>query len=104
MAFQYAPTMKRVTENHNVCRVAIAILSYLGDHPLAKDSARGIAKWWVGEELNVVEKALALLVEEGMIEKKRHLYQLTSREASLNDRTSIDKALRQLRRRKSTES
>ncbi len=87
-----------MTENHNVRRVAIAILSYLGDHPLAKDSVRGIAKWWVGEELNVVEKALALLVKEGMIEKKRHLYQLTPREASPHDSTGIVKTLRRLRR------
>jgi hypothetical protein len=99
-SFQHAATLKRVTENHNLRRVAIAILSYLHDHPLAKDCVRGIAKWWVGEELNVVEKALALLVKEGMIEKKRHLYQLAPAEASPHDRASIDKTLRRLRRKR----
>ena len=91
--------MKRVTENHNVRRVAMAILSYLRDHSLAKDSARGIAKWWVGEELDVVEKALALLVNEGAIEKHRHLYKLAPGKPVENGSAIIDKALRKLRRK-----
>ncbi|MGH7597777.1 MAG: hypothetical protein ACREOI_15615 [bacterium] len=90
--------MKRIIKNHEVRRVAMAILHYLGDHPSAKDSARGVAKWWVGEEREVVEKALALLVKEGVIEKKRHLYQLTQRHLAPASRVDMEKTLRRLRR------
>jgi len=68
--------LKKARENPGVRRTAIAILHYLRDHPRAKESARGIAKWWVGEEQEVVEKALALLLDDGVIEKERHLYRV----------------------------
>lgn len=68
----------------------MAILHYLRDHPSAKDSAGGIAKWWVDEEREVVEKALTLLVQEGIIKKQRHVYQLALNEPA----GGIDKAWR----------
>jgi hypothetical protein len=71
--------LKRATENHEACRAAIAILHYLRDHPTAKDNATGIAQWWVGEERDTVEKALAHLVDAGVIEQRRHIYQLSRR-------------------------
>jgi hypothetical protein len=91
--------LKQVNDNHNVRRVTIAILYYLRDHPSAKDSASGIAKWWVGEEREVVEKALALLVKEGVIEKWRHLYRLAKDETAATGSSGIEKILRRLRRR-----
>jgi len=72
---QHFQILRKAVENPEVRRVAIAILNYLRDHPQAKDSARGIAKWWVAEERDVVEKALALLVKEKVMEKRRHVYQ-----------------------------
>lgn len=78
--------------------MAIAILHYLRDHPSAKDSAQGIAKWWVGEEREVVEKALALLLAERVIEKKRHVYQLAAKKIATEDLAGIEKILRQLQK------
>jgi hypothetical protein len=57
-------------------QIAIQILSYLRKNPEAKDTAEGIAQWWVHEDIRVVEKALHLLVAEGVIEKKANTYQL----------------------------
>jgi hypothetical protein len=57
-------------------QVAIQILSYLRKNPDAKDTAAGIAQWWVHEDVRVVEKALHLLVAEGVIDKKKSIYQL----------------------------
>lgn len=56
--------------------VAIQILSYLRMNPQAKDTAEGIAQWWVHEDVGIVEKALQLLVMEGVIEKKASAYRL----------------------------
>lgn len=78
--------------------MAIAILHYFRDHPSAKDSAAGIAKWWVGEEKEVVEKALALLMEEGVMKKRRHLYQLAPGKLVQGSSADIEKTLRRLRR------
>ncbi|MCI0698656.1 hypothetical protein L0337_42495 [candidate division KSB1 bacterium] len=92
--------MKQVAENQTLQRVAIAILHYFRDHPSAKDSAMGIAKWWVGEEKAVVEKALTLLVNEEVIEKRRHLYQLAPGKPAAKSMSRIEKALQNLRRRR----
>ncbi len=70
---------------------AIAILHYLRDHPQAKDGVEGIAQWWIGEEREIVEKALALLVNEGVIEKREHVYQLTQSRLEPDDKERIDK-------------
>ena len=56
--------------------MALAVLTYLRMHPMAKDTARGIAEWWVSEELATVEKALVLLVGEGVVEKQSDVYRL----------------------------
>jgi peroxiredoxin len=92
--------LKKVTENHKVRRAAIAILNYLRNHPLAKDSAKGIAQWWVQEEREVVEKALALLREEMVVEKRGHVYQLVQNKPMPENSASLEKALRRLHRKK----
>jgi len=99
-SFQHAATLKRVIENHNARRVAIAILHYLREHPTAKDSAAGIAKWWVGEERELVEKALAFLVKAGVLEKRRHIYQRAPSETKPDGRASLEKILRRLQRKR----
>ena len=47
--------------------VADAVLAHLDTHPLAADSAAGVARWWLGSDgsgvtLEQVEQALDLLV------------------------------------------
>jgi len=91
--------LKKSTQKPEVCRVAIAVLNYLRDHPQAKDSAKGIAEWWVGEEKKIVEKALALLKQEGIIAKRRHLYQLAPNKTTLQDQRWIEKTIQQLQQR-----
>ncbi len=59
-----------------VSQVAVEILSYLHAHPDAKDSARGIAQWWVSEDIGLVEEALQLLVEEKAVVKRGDIYSL----------------------------
>ena len=80
-------------------RIAIAILNYLRDYPQAKDSAKGIAEWWVGEEKEIVEKALALLKQEGIIVKRRHLYQLAPNKTTLQDQSWIEETMQRLQQR-----
>lgn len=87
-----------MTDNHGVRRVAIAILHYFRDHPRAKDSAKGIAQYWVGEDREIVEKALAFLRQEGMIQKRRHLYQLAQISPAVDESQVMEKMLRRLRK------
>lgn len=94
--FQNQHALKKSTPKPEVCRVAIVILNYLRDHPQAKDSLQGIAKWWVGEETEVVEKALAFLIHEGAMEKQRHIYRAAPDKCAQSDITIIEKTLRQL--------
>jgi hypothetical protein len=46
------------------------IVQYLEQHPEAKDTILGIARWWVSEQPDRVEAVLEELVEKGLIEKK----------------------------------
>jgi hypothetical protein len=48
------------------------IVRYLVAHPDAKDTAEGITRWWVGEDLarKSVQEALDLLVSEGLLMKR----------------------------------
>jgi hypothetical protein len=69
-------------------RLARAILRYLLDHPGAKATADGVARWWLSEErgaspLGDVECALALLASKGALVETRRAgvppyYQLAS--------------------------
>ena len=59
-----------------VNQVAVEILSYLQAHPDAKDSAKGIAQWWVSEDVTLVEEALELLIKEKALEKRGDMYSL----------------------------
>lgn len=68
--------MEEIKPHPLVYRAAIAILSYLRDHAAAKDTASGIAKFWIGEPEEIVIDALALLIKEGVIEKRGSFYQL----------------------------
>jgi len=57
-------------------RLSCAILRYLLDHPGAKTTADGVARWWLSEErgaspLGDAERALALLVSKGTLVETR---------------------------------
>ena len=54
--------------------VATAILAHLEAHPLAADSADGVARWWLGNDgssvtLEQVEQALDLLVSRHVLRR-----------------------------------
>ena len=56
--------------------VALAIVEHLRTHPLAADSADGVARWWLGPAhagvtLEQVEQALELLVARGTLRRLR---------------------------------
>lgn len=88
--------LRKLIENDDVRRAAIAILQYLHDHPQAKDSLEGIAQWWVGQEEATVEKALKFLVKAGVLQKRRHLYRLTAFKAASPKTNAMAQTLRQL--------
>ena len=46
------------------------ILEYLKKNPGAMDTDKGIAHWWVREEIHQVQTALSFLLERGMIQVK----------------------------------
>lgn len=54
--------------------MAKEIESYLTRHPNAADSAEGVMRWWLSQQryeetIQLVQKALELLVAQGHIEK-----------------------------------
>jgi hypothetical protein len=83
--------------SQSIRRTAIAILHYFSDHPAAKDTAKGIAKWWVGEDLETVEKALALLVKEGVVVRENDRFRLAP---TADHKRMIGKAKRRLAKRR----
>jgi hypothetical protein len=56
----------------HIKKVALAILAYFRLHPRAKDTAEGIARWWVGEKKIAVKEALDLLMKEGVVRETRN--------------------------------
>lgn len=54
--------------------IADAILAHLRQHPLAADSAEGVARWWLqpplhGASLDEVERVLEALVARGVLRR-----------------------------------
>lgn len=68
--------MESKDANEEIQRVAAAIRVYLSARPEAKDTAEGIAQWWVRGEVPTVLKALSVLLSEGMIVKRGNVYYL----------------------------
>lgn len=88
--------MKEIDHYQQVRRAAIAILNYLRDHPTAKDTLPGIAKFWVGENEEIVIDALTLLIKEGVLEQRSKVYQLTKLSGATTDNLLIEKILQSL--------
>jgi hypothetical protein len=63
-------------KHQRLYQVVISILNYLLDHPNAKDTLEGVAKWWVGEDEELAKEALIFLQKEEVVEKRGQLYQL----------------------------
>jgi len=72
-------------------------MNYLRDHPMAKDTVEGIARWWVNENKVMVRAALKLLIEENVMEKHGKFYQLVQGGSIAQQRERIDRALRRLK-------
>ena len=92
---QTGAPLKKEANIQSVQKVAIAILHYLRDYPFAKDTVEGIAKWWIRDEIEVVEGALELLMDEGVLEKHEQIYQLAHHRKSFA-RITIDETLLRL--------
>ena len=90
--------MDKKASIHSAQKTAIAILHYLRDYPSAKDTIEGIAKWWIREEVEVVERALELLVDEGVLEQHGLIYQLAHNHEEIKAGAIINKALLRLRK------
>jgi len=90
---------KSPPQNQRIRQAAINILNYLRDHPQAKDTVEGIARWWVHEDAQVVRDALRLLQEEGVVEKKGQLYQLRQIDRKQTHRPGIEEILQRLKKR-----
>jgi hypothetical protein len=57
--------------DHAVKAAAELIQQYLTDHPDAADTSEGIRAWWLtGVSTAVVEAALALLVDRGIVRRQ----------------------------------
>jgi len=55
-------------------RATQLLLQYMQNHPEAKHTAEGIARWWIlqqklEEEVGVVEKVIAYFTDVGVLEK-----------------------------------
>ena len=57
-----------------VTETATAIERYLGSRPQAAETVEGIARWWLARQryddaVDVIERALDLLVQRGVVER-----------------------------------
>ena len=63
--------------DEEVFSTAQSIIEYLKNNPDAKDNLKGIAKWWVHKDTDIVKKALNYLETGRRIikyNKKKKLY------------------------------
>jgi len=64
----------RLHPSDDVGRAVAEIMRYLDAHPHAADTVEGITRWWLDPALgalsiDVLEQALAVLVERGLVER-----------------------------------
>jgi hypothetical protein len=55
-------------------KIAQLLINFMQNNPEAKHTAEGIARWWIlqqklEDELEVIEKVIECLTDEGIIEK-----------------------------------
>jgi hypothetical protein len=61
---------KNGAEHGEESPLALQILDYLRRHPQAKDSVDGIAQFWVHADPIEVRRALDVLVDKNLVEKR----------------------------------
>jgi hypothetical protein len=93
-----SPLSKTYAYNQ-VCRVAIAIITYFRRHPDAKDNLDGIALWWVDEERDLVNESLSLLIELETVKKDHELYSLAASPRSERPDASLERVMEELRQK-----
>jgi hypothetical protein len=93
-----SPLSKTYAYNQ-VCRVAIAIITYLRQHPDAKDNLDGVALWWVDEERDLVDEGLSLLVELKTVKKDHELYSLAGSLRNERSDASLEQLTEELRQK-----
>jgi hypothetical protein len=57
-------TIRELLERDPVCA---RIVVYLNRHGRAVDTARGVAEWWINQELRSTQEALLLLLNHGVV-------------------------------------
>jgi hypothetical protein len=67
-------SQQEIEAQHRERQLVRAMMSYLGEHPQAMDTVRGIAEWWfspqqVQADLETLDKVLQGLVAQGLIEQ-----------------------------------
>lgn len=71
-------------ERIDVQKAARTIIDYVLEHPGARDTARGIAEWWIHHTLATTVAAIEFLHEQGLlIQAQRNDQILFSRDPSL---------------------
>ncbi len=69
--------------------LAFEILAYFRRNPKAKDSAEGVARWWVGGNPVEVRRVLERLVELNLVGKRSNaccdLYFATNNDGMISD-------------------
>lgn len=70
------------TRQREVYKAARGILDHLAANPLARDTAIGIARWWVGQPVQFVVEALELLTQEGVVAEVSSRFGLSDKAAT----------------------
>lgn len=82
-------------KNHleETMEVARRIIDYLKDYPYARDTRRGVARWWVGIQEEVVAEALEELCRRGLLTRSARNDQILYSRNPRLDPDRLDKAL-----------
>jgi hypothetical protein len=84
---------------NQVCRVAVAIITYFRRHPDAKDNLEGIATWWIDEERDLVDQSLSLLIDLGTVKREHDLYSLSDSLRSQSSESVLGRLTEELRQK-----
>ncbi len=69
------------------------IIDYLKEYPYARDTRRGVARWWVGLTEETVADALENLCRRGVLIRSAHNDQILYSRNPRLDPTSLEQAL-----------
>ncbi len=69
------------------------IINYLKEYPYARDTRRGVARWWVGLTEEIVADALEDLCRRGLLTRSAHNDQILYSRNPRLDPTRLEQAL-----------